>query len=173
MPDQAPEETIIVAPFWPGEGYGGGAKVTSMEEALAEAKQLAKQGYGKGKSIIHIVRTTRTVIEWNSDHSDLAVLPRPEADEGAVEAYDIPDQLERLADYLAPLHGAWVARTAARELRDGRSRYRAVASALCRERGLVPDELISDAGHEVWELVGHEAVQKESAALAAAQEGSK
>lgn len=43
------------------------------------------------------------------------------------------------------------------------ARYRAVSRALCRARGINPDELISDAGHEAWELAGHEAVIQDKA----------
>lgn len=42
-----------------------------------------------------------------------------------------------------------------------RARYQLVAKALCRAKGLNPDELIDDAGHECWELVGHDAAQEE------------
>ena len=64
--DPQTTETIIVAPYWgPGEGYGGGTKVATMEEARAEAERLAEQGYHRGKSRVHIVKTVRTVIEWS------------------------------------------------------------------------------------------------------------
>lgn len=41
------------------------------------------------------------------------------------------------------------------------SRYEALARAECRRQGIAPDELISDAGHAAWELVGYEAARKE------------
>jgi hypothetical protein len=40
-------------------------------------------------------------------------------------------------------------------------RYEALARAECRRQGIAPDELISDAGHVAWELVGYEAARKE------------
>ena len=40
-------------------------------------------------------------------------------------------------------------------------KYRALAKAICRMQGLDPDEIISDHGHECWELVGYETVQQE------------
>ncbi|HQT78001.1 MAG TPA: hypothetical protein PLD10_13180 [Rhodopila sp.] len=40
-------------------------------------------------------------------------------------------------------------------------RYEALARAECRRQGIAPDELISDAGHAAWELVGYEAAKRE------------
>lgn len=40
-------------------------------------------------------------------------------------------------------------------------RYMHLAKAICRMQGIDPDELISDHGHEAWELLGYETVQQE------------
>lgn len=39
--------------------------------------------------------------------------------------------------------------------------YEALAKAECKRQGIPPNEQISDAGHEAWELVGYEAACKE------------
>lgn len=41
------------------------------------------------------------------------------------------------------------------------ARYEALARAECRRQGIDPDDIISDAGHAAWELVGYEAARKE------------
>ena len=44
-----------------------------------------------------------------------------------------------------------------------RENYDRLAHAYCRVVGIAPDEPISDAGHEAWELAGHEAVIQDKA----------
>lgn len=39
--------------------------------------------------------------------------------------------------------------------------FEALAKAECKHQHIRPDEQISDAGHEAWELVGYEAACKE------------
>jgi len=59
--------TYQVAVWWPRDGgYGGSTTARSMEAALAEAKALARLGYGydRGNGEIHIIKTVREVIPW-------------------------------------------------------------------------------------------------------------
>ena len=48
-------------------------------------------------------------------------------------------------------------------LKEQAGRYRLVARAMCRAQGIDPDDVISDAGHLAWELVGHNAAREEKA----------
>jgi hypothetical protein len=42
------------------------------------------------------------------------------------------------------------------------ARYRAVAKALCRAKGIDPDAVIDDAGHLAWELAAYETIDAET-----------
>lgn len=39
--------------------------------------------------------------------------------------------------------------------------YEVLARAECRRLGVDPDEVIADGGHMAWQLVGHEACERE------------
>lgn len=55
---------IVVAVYWPGEGYGGGTTCKTMEDARGEVGNLLHRGYGKsGKNPIHIVTKITNKIE--------------------------------------------------------------------------------------------------------------
>lgn len=41
-------------------------------------------------------------------------------------------------------------------------RYELLARAECRRQGIAPDESISDGGDLAWQLVGHEAAEREA-----------
>lgn len=41
--------------------------------------------------------------------------------------------------------------------------YEALCRAECRRQGIDPEAAISDGGHQAWQMVGHEAAQREHA----------
>jgi hypothetical protein len=72
--------TLNVAVFWPGEsGYGVATGAENMVQAEALALDDERRGYGAGSSRIHIVRTTREVIEWEISPASAAKLAAEEA----------------------------------------------------------------------------------------------
>jgi hypothetical protein len=56
--------TILVAIFWPNEGYGIPRTVPTMDEARGVAEKWYRDGFGKGDSKIHIIETTKKITEW-------------------------------------------------------------------------------------------------------------
>lgn len=57
--------SIMVAVYWPGEGYGGGTRCETMEAARGQVQELVRLGYGKpGKHPIRIVTKVTNVTEF-------------------------------------------------------------------------------------------------------------
>lgn len=71
--------TFQVAAYWPGEGYGGGTPCETMKQAEAEALEYERRGYGGGDNRIHIIRTIRSVTEWEISPASAAKLAEQKA----------------------------------------------------------------------------------------------
>lgn len=76
-------ESIKVAAYWPGEGYGGGTPCETMEQAVEEAKEYERRGYGAGNNRIHIVHTVQTITEFEISPENRAKLEAEDAERQA------------------------------------------------------------------------------------------
>ena len=128
----------------------------------------------------------RAFNEWTPDRKDLEIaalrarVAELEAERAGVDDFrlmlaklvhrlrqrpDLPakEMIEQAADLLARKGGASILRSTP-DPRDARiaeleEQYRLLAHAYCRTAGIAPNELISDAGHEAWELAAHDAIR--------------
>lgn len=74
-------ETLGVAVYWPGEGYGVLTPCETMEQAENEAKASEALGYGAGScGRIHIIRTVREITEWPISPENAAKIAAEDAD---------------------------------------------------------------------------------------------
>ncbi|MFO1209718.1 MAG: hypothetical protein U1E40_10905 [Amaricoccus sp.] len=60
-------DRLMVAVYWPNEGYGTARQCETEADALAHAERLQRLGYGDGKSEIHIIRDRRDVRVWSPE----------------------------------------------------------------------------------------------------------
>jgi hypothetical protein len=65
------QKTIIVAVWWPGEGYGGGTKCRDHAHAVCEVVRLFGMGYGKPRCPVRIITSSSRVEEFEvTDEKD-------------------------------------------------------------------------------------------------------